>query len=469
MADDKKRSSVPRLLLVLLPLLCRAAPAPADWVPVRWPWSDAASLELIAGGPVNCLLLRTYSDELTAAAARDGVVMLAVVAPGDDVAARTRAALDHKLTGVVLEGEFPDSDVAKVREIAGSAPVAELTSRRRLRLGSGAPILGTYQGVWPGVSALEQGGAKHSGPTASVWIDTNTGFIRAARAWGDTPLWIANQPPAGVVVTGSRYLQVISDAAISGARWVVAFDSDFARRLHMREADAMSDWRRMSNLLAHFDRHPEWRRMQEYAKLAVVQDPGASALLSGGVLDMIAVKHTPVRPVPRERLSSQALDGALTTLNVDPSGMTTEQREILRAFARSGGTLLTGPPGWRDQAPKGASITLDKAELERLNDIWRDINGVIGRRNFGVRLFNVATMLSNLLISPDGKTALLHLVNYSDYPVENVTAHFLGKWSRATLIAPDREEARVEVYSTEEGSGVDLAKVTVCATVKLEQ
>ena len=355
-----------------------------------------------------------------------------------------------------------------MREAAGPAPVVELTSRRRLGLGSGAPILGTYQGVWPGVSALDQG-AKHSGPTASTWIDTNTGFIRAVRSWGDTPLWIGNQPPAGAVVTGSRYLQVIADAAISGARWVVSFDSDFARRLHARDADAMSDWRRMSGLLGYFEVHPEWRPMQEYAKLAVVEDPGSGALLSGGVLDMIAVKHTPVRPVPRERLNPQALDGALTTLNVDPSGMSNEQREILRAFARSGGTLLTGPPGWRDQAPKGNSITLDKAELERLNDIWRDINGVIGRRNFGVRLFNVATMLSNLLVSADGKTALLHLVNYSDYPVENVAAHFLGKWSRATLLAPDRAPTPVEVYSTEEGSGVDIAKVAVCATIKLEQ
>src|SRR5205807_5278962 len=130
------------------------------------------------------------------------------------------------------------------------------------------------------------------GPTASVWIDTNTGFIRAVRAWGDTPLWIGNQPPAGAAVTGSRYLQVIADAAISGARWVVAFDPDFTRRLAAREADAISDWRRISNLLAFFEGHPDWRRMQEYGKLAVVEDPGSGSLLSGGVLDMIAVKHT---------------------------------------------------------------------------------------------------------------------------------------------------------------------------------
>ena len=38
--------------------------------------------------------------------------------------------------------------------------------------------------------------------------------------------------------------------------------------------------------------------MQPYGKLAVVQDPD-DALLSGGILDMIAAKHTPVRAIPR--------------------------------------------------------------------------------------------------------------------------------------------------------------------------
>ena len=50
--------------------------------------------------------------------------------------------------------------------------------------------------------------------------------------------------------------------------------------------------------------------------------------------------------------------------------------------------LLTGPPGWKDSSPQGDKITLDKAELERLNDIWRDVNSMVGRRNMGVRLLS---------------------------------------------------------------------------------
>jgi len=97
-----------------------------------------------------------------------------------------------------------------VRDAAGSAPVIELTSRARMALGSKAPIIGTYQGVWPGISLLDDG-VKKAGPTGSTWIDTNTGFIRAVKAWGDTSLWIANLPPAKTVVSGARYQQVIAD------------------------------------------------------------------------------------------------------------------------------------------------------------------------------------------------------------------------------------------------------------------
>ena len=47
--------------------------------------------------------------------------------------------------------------------------------------------------------------------------------------------------------------------------------------------------------------------MRAWGKLALVQDPAKGGLLSGGILDMIAVKHTPVRPVAKQQLSPGAL------------------------------------------------------------------------------------------------------------------------------------------------------------------
>jgi len=450
-----------------VPFLCLAAPSPSSWVPVRWPYADTRSLELLAGTPINCLLFQSPTPELVAAARARGVVALAVIAP-DGVAGELDRALAAKVDGIVLEGEFPEGTTRRIAAKNEAISIIELTSRNRLPLGSTAPVLGTYQGVWPGITVDEEG-ARKSGPTSSVWIDTNTGFLRAVRAWGNATVWIANRPPAKTAVATTRYLQVIADAGISGARWVVALDDDLAARLAAREEAAVGAWKRIAGLLAYFENHPEWRAMPEGGQLAVVQDPEKGGLLSGGILDMIAVKHTPVRPIPRQQLSAEMLAGATMAVNVDAAALTPEQKEILRTFTRGGGSLLTGPPGWNDPTAAAGSITLEKAELERLNDIWRDVNSMIGRRNMGVRLFNVSSMLSNYLAAPGGKAAIVHLVNYSDYPVENVAMHYLGEFKHATLITPGEADKTLEVYKTEEGWGVDVDRVGICATVKLEQ
>src|SRR5436309_15718748 len=127
--------------LGILPAVCAAAPTPADWVPVRWPWSDVRSLELLQGSPLNCLLLRDLPAELITAARERQVATLAVIKPGGDAPAQTRAALAAKVDGIVLDGDFPDAAVSAVRDAAGGAIVIELTSRNRMKLGSQAPIL----------------------------------------------------------------------------------------------------------------------------------------------------------------------------------------------------------------------------------------------------------------------------------------------------------------------------------------
>ena len=178
--------------------LCLAAPPPSSWVPVRWPFADTRSLELLAGTPINCLLFQSPTPELVAAAQSRGAVALAVIAPGGNGGELDRA-LAAKVDGIVLEGEFPEGTAAGIAAKNKAISIIELTSRSRLALGSAAPVLGTYQGVWPGITVDEEG-AKKSGPTSSVWIDTNTGFLRAVRAWGNPTVWIANRPPAKTAV-----------------------------------------------------------------------------------------------------------------------------------------------------------------------------------------------------------------------------------------------------------------------------
>jgi hypothetical protein len=200
-----------------------------------------------------------------------------------------------------------------------------------------------------------------------------------------------------------------------------------------------------------------------------VQDVSDGALLSGGILDMIATKHTPVRPVPRQKLNIAAFKDVSLAVNVNGESLTPEEKEVLRTFTRSGGTLLTGPPGWKAQnATNADQITLEKQEMERLDSIWKEVNSMIGRRNLGARLFNVSTMLSDLMSSPDGKQVMVQLVNYADYPVESIAVHVLGDFKHARLYTPEDGERTLEVYKNEEGTGVDIDKVSVCATLRLD-
>lgn len=460
----------PRILgdMVLAALLMVAA---ADWVPARWPSGDPKSLELLKSTPINCLLLEksSWSPAFVQAAKSAHVVTLGVVRPEGDPLETARSAASARLDGVMLEGAFDPALVAKIRASLKDSNIltVELPPRSRLRFEAGQPVVGTFQGVWPGVQSQESGSTK-AAPSGAPWIDTNTGFLRFTRAATDSPVWIANVPPPRTVVTTERYTQAIADAAITGARWVVALDEDLAQRLLRRDDKALKAWDQIAAHLRFYELHREWRAMQPAGALAVVEDVESGALLSGGVLDMIAVKHTPVRPVPNRRLTDAAMADSRMAVDVDPSQLTAEQKAVLTAFTRRGGTLLNGPAGWKFPTPKDGQITMSDEETKKLDEIWKEVNAMTGRRNLGVRLFNVSSMLSNLVASPDQKSWVLHLVNYADYPVENVTVHLQRKFTKAKLLTPDGKQQDIALYENEDGSAADIDRIATVGSLVLE-
>lgn len=445
--------------------------AVADWVPARWISSEPVSLELLRETPVNCVLLEEalWSAAFNAQAREVGVATLAVIRPSRDPIAATEKAVAHQFTGVVYEGDFPRDPLEKARLVAAKADliIIELPPRTSMRLDSSDPIIGTFQGVWPGINMADDGSAK-AAPTGGPWIDTNAGFLRFVRAATGATVWIGNQPPAKTVVQPARYFQAIADAAIVGARWIAALDAELARKLAEREPGAIETWRRIGRHLAYWQQHREWASYRPYRGLAIVHDVSSGALLSNGILDMIAVRHTPIRSVPIPRLSDEAVRGALMAVSVDPAALTPEQKEVLRRFTRSGASLLSAPPGWKFPEVAPGQVTVDKKEVERLDDIWRGVNSMVGRENLGVRLFNVSSMLSELVAGPGDRPVVLHLVNYSDYPVEHVTAHFLERFAKARLLDPEAPPRDLAVYPQGAGSGVDIDVVRHVATLVLE-
>lgn len=442
-----------------------------DWVPARWNSPDPRALDLVAATPINCLLLEQKNWSLSKAAAERGITALALVRPAPDALDTARKAVAAGASGVVLEGDFDAAATARIRAVLrdSNIPLVEMSARYRMPLDGNLPVIGTYQGVWPGIQTEPDNSVK-AAPSGGAWIYTNTGFLRFVRAATKSMVWVGITPPEKNTWRVERYLQAVADAAMNGARWVVALDADFEMRLLAGDALARKDWNRIGQMLRYYEDHKEWRDLPPHGLLALVQDVPTGALLSGGILDMIAVKHTPVRPVPVRRLAPGVMDQSKMAVDVDPSALTAEQTAVLRAFTRGGGTLLSGPPGWKFPALKESQITLSDQDTKTLDTIWKDVNTMTGRRNLGARLFNVSSMLSNLLTARDGKGVILHLVNYSDYPVEGITAHVLGQFKHAVLYTPEGEVKELEVYPVEEGAetGVDIDRLGVAGTIKLD-
>jgi hypothetical protein len=444
--------------------------AAASWVPMRWSAADPASLDVLKGTPVNCLLLEkgAVNGAISTKASQAGIHTLVEIEPGateQDI--RKAAAL--KVKGIVFEGKYAEGTLEPLRKTATELGLAsvDLPPRVQMKLDGTQPIAGTYQGVWPGIQ-VEEGGVAKAAPSGAPWINTNSGFLRFIRAATTSPVWIGVRPPLKTIITPERYLQAISDAAIVGARWIIALDDDFSGKLISGDEPTRKTWDRMMQLVRYYESHTEWRGMKPAGQLAILQDANSGALLSGGVLDMIAVKHTPVRPVPTRKLEASAMEGTTMAVNVDPSAMTDEQKQALRAWTRSGGTLLSGPATWKFPPPRADQITLSEEDVKMLDEIWKEMNSMTGRKNLGARLFNVSSMLSDYAHSADGSQTVLQLVNYSGFPVENVTVHVLGQFKSATLLAPGADPKKIEVYEVEEGTGIDIDGVNVAATLMLQ-
>ncbi|HYM13926.1 MAG TPA: hypothetical protein VEU62_24525 [Bryobacterales bacterium] len=448
----------------------------ADWVPARWIDRNPQSLDLLQQTPINCLLLERdqWSVALAERAASLGVVTLGVVRTGGDPLQAARDAVRNKLQGVVLEGDFSASVADRIKDslAASKVTVVEMLPRRSMRLSNAkeaaSEIAATYQGVWPGIQ-VQDSGATRAGPTGSPWINTNTGFLLFARAATSAPVWIGNLPPPKTVLPAEAYLHAICDAAALGARWVLSLDEDFRTRLLRRDEKALGDWKRIALYLQYFETHKEWRALPEHGRLAVLQDADSGALLSGSILDMIASKRTPVRVVPRARLSEDALRGSTMVLNLEADLLTPPQKQTLGRFSSAGNTLLTSPPEFKPPVLHGDQITVDEKDVGRIDDLYQGINSAIWHANFGLRLFNVASTLSNVLSEPGGNRLVLQLVNYSGYPVENITVRYPGDLRSAKMLTPEGPAREVEVYRTKEDTEIEINKLSVLATLILEQ
>jgi hypothetical protein len=447
--------------------------AAAGLAPARWNSSDPKSLDALKGGAVNCVLVEAshWDPMFVKTAGRYGIAVFGLIRPGPGAVEQARRALQLGLDGLAVEGDFDGPALKRIREAGGALMVVELPGRGSIRLDSGDRVVGTWQGLWPGIVIEHGGGAATAGPTSTPWINTNTGFLRFARAATDAAVWVGERPPRGSVFPTARYELAVADAAMAGARWIIALDTELEGRLLSGDRAALTAWKRIDAQVRYWQ-NPEWRDFRPYSELLLVQDAGSGGLLSGSILDLLSVLHTAARAAPTRRLNPDSLKGARVVLNLDAESVTAGQRADLEQFAGAGGRVVNPPKGWRFPDVAADQTTPTRRQLDQIQPIWESTYEATARKNFGVRTFNTASVLFELMRSRDGGSLLVHLLNYADYPAEDVTVQALGKWSRARLYSPDGEARDLAVYPVtdggREGTGVDIARIRVAATLRLD-
>jgi len=265
-----------------------------------------------------------------------------------------------------------------------------------------------------------------------------------------------------------RYAVAIADAAIAGARWIVALDDDLETRLFAGDARAIAAWKQVNSVLRYFEDKPEWRACRPYGQLAVLEDAASGGLLSSGLLDMLAVQHTAARALPVGRLSPVSLHEARVILNVDADSLAAQQKRDLDEFVASGGKLVNPPPGWRFPETAPDQMTPTRKQMDRIQPIWEVTYNATVRKNFGARTFNTSSIIFDVRAPPDGKSILVHLLNYTDYPSEDIALQVLGTWHRARLYSPGRPVRELPVYPVKDGTGIDIDRIVVLGTVVVD-
>lgn len=426
-------------------LFALASTGLADCVPARWDSSSPGTLKLLAQTPVSCLLLDPahWDPAFLAAAKATGLRLLAAASTRQDAARAKQLGFD----GVVVESPLPGDD--------GGLPLVRLSPRTELNLSAPPAVIATAQGVWPGIKA-EKDGAATALPTGAPWIDTNGGFLRFVRASvpPSTAVWIGMRPPEGEALKGRHYLQALADAAISGAHWVFALDRAFMKGLAANDPRFLAEWSVIASGWRFLERVREYSLWQNESALLLVQPPEAGAMASGGFIDMMAARHLPVKvsaTVPPE------LTGIRFLLNVRPDSANRTPNSPHPSVR------IIDAPG-----PKlGPGFVIPKDEIKTLADAWREINTTLGRANLGMRIFGAPSTMCVFRASPGGKRRAIHMLNFSDYPVEGVTIHVAGSFTSARILTPagDRPAAAVPI---EGGIEIDVSSINDVAIVLVD-
>jgi hypothetical protein len=403
----------------------------AEWTPMRWPvsWKSPSALGLLKGTPINWLLV----DK------------------------------DASLAPVIEQAKQAGLNVAEV----ASPP-------------DGVAIL---TGEWPGI-AMSRGGGTSAGPTGVPWVDSNSWKIRleAARRPGAN-IWV-DAPPKSARISVGSYRTAIADAAAYGGRWLISLDAQLAAGLADSKPEALSVWKNIAGAAGFFATHKDWLTYLPEAVVGVVSDfAGDNEFLGQELLNLIGRTNQQYAVLLKTNLPPSPFRGLRAVIYADNQPPAGELRKQILDFVSAGGLLIAGPkwgvppgvPG-KDEHPRYTTRTLGKGRVALAKAdpddpyvLANDSALLISHRYELLRFWNGGAVGSYLAVAPDRKRGVAHLLFYADRGPDQASVRVVGRWRKATLWTPDRQESRpVEMEIQKDAVELHLPAVSQYAAAELE-
>lgn len=404
-----------------------------DLIPFAWPreWNDTSALELIRGTPINCVLIEDRSG------------LSAVIEQGEKQGLRF---LDKK--------KPPDG----VRLI---------------------------EGVWPGIRISKNKDTAEGGPTGVPWVDSNAWALQLARAQTpDKTLWVSAVPDKDQVVHPETHIVAAVDSASMGGFWVVYLEDEVRKGLERKDSKYLDVWKRTTDAIRFFGQHKDWAAYQPYGVLGVVSDfAGGNEFMSTEVLNLTARQNQPFRILPKASLTAASLKGLVAVIYPDDESPAPPLRKILLDFAASGGTVITGPkwgqaagePAGTDPHPRFQIVKHGKGRLAigtEFDDpfvVAADSRILMSHRHDLVRFWNAGSMVAYYTMAPDGRRAVVHMINYSTRTSRDLlSARIAGPWRSARLWTVEKPEpVPLEVVKERNALELHLPAIPIYGAVDL--
>jgi hypothetical protein len=462
-----------------------------EWSPIRWPngpkWNNPSTLDLVRGTPINCLIVtwnqarQKALQRLIDRGRREGLAFVGLIEDEADRSTGIASARAAGLSAVASEHSLPDSEF----------PVIPWVTRSNLTRQTPSTLITISDGVWPSIkmSADGEDNVVEAGPTGIPWVDSNGWFVRLARTLApQKSIWVVADPPdERVPLRTESYMLAVADAAACGGRWVVSLDDDFSARLVAGNAPAISDWKKIINTLAFFEKHREWRDYESAGLLAVLSDfSGENEFLATETVNLLTRRHLPFRILAKSNAFSTSLEGLKAIFYPDREPPDSELRDALLGFVGGGGLLICPSacgtfasgsrpadqthPRFEVRSLGAGRLAVAKDELLDPYVLAVDTHILMSRRNDLVRMWNAGSTNSYYFASSDGGKAVVQILNYASRPANYVSLRVLHPYHSGRLWTLQAEApVPLQVVSGRKSAEFHLPSFSVCATLELEK